>query len=361
MKTYLTLICHIYCGVVMFAQSSHDITIQNAKVSSDGATITVGFDAQVGPHFATRNYQYICTPVIVNMADTFSLPPIIVRGRNKELVVERQQRAGEYNNEYPGALITGNNTNIEYQAQMPADITINNASLLLLLMKEGCCKTEYLQAIPIETVFSYPVKEEIVEDVIVVEEPEIKIATMYYKFGLQFKVSSAVILADYGNNRQELEKMHQILEEQLSVDSQSQIERIEIIGFASPEGSTAFNNRLAQSRTNVLKEYILKHFPSIPETAIIIRNGDVDWDGLEALIAASTMDDRDVLLDMIRTSPKDSSLNDKIKQFKDGTTYQYLLKNFYPQLRSVYGIDIFYTEQKNQEFYLNSGAKIISE
>ncbi|MGL5563316.1 MAG: DUF3868 domain-containing protein [Tannerellaceae bacterium] len=361
MKTYLMLICHICCGVVIFAQSSHEISIRNAKVSSDGTSLTVGFDARIGSHFATRNYQYICTPIIVNMTDTFSLPPIIVRGRNKELLVERQKRAGEYNNEYPDALMTSNNANVEYLAQIPADITINDASLLLKVMKEGCCTTEYYQTTPIETVFSYPVDEEIVEEIVVEEEPEIKIATMYYKFGLQFKISSAVILADYGNNRQELEKMHDVLSEQLSIDSQSQIERIEIIGFASPEGSTAFNNRLAQSRTNILKEYILKHFPAIPATAIFIRNGDVDWDGLEALIAASTMDDRDVLLDLIRTSPKDSALNDKIKHLNDGATYRYLLKNFYPQLRSVYAIDIFYTEHKNHELYLNSGAKIISE
>ena len=86
------------------------------------------------------------------------------------------------------------------------------------------------------------------------------------------------IYEDYRRNPIELAKIRATIDT-VRNDADTRITSIRIKGYASPEGSYANNTRLAQGRTETLKDYVqrLYNFPSgVMATDTSLRTGQ-DW------------------------------------------------------------------------------------
>lgn len=116
---------------------------------------------------------------------------------------------------------------------------------------------------------------------------------------IQFKVNRTEIDPSVGANRRELESITAMLDS-ISGNLGMQIRRIELTGYASPEGSLPLNDRLAHGRTEALKSYI-KDEARLPDSIITVRHVAEDWDGLQAAIAASPLPDKEALLAIARS------------------------------------------------------------
>ncbi len=108
------------------------------------------------------------------------------------------------------------------------------------------------------------------------------------------------------------------------------IRRIELIGYASPEGAYRDNERLASARTEALKSFI-KSERQIPDSVIVVSHVAEDWDGLKNAINASTHRDKETLLEIIDS---DRSLDGKEKALRrHEISWEWINKEIFPGLR----------------------------
>jgi hypothetical protein len=126
----------------------------------------------------------------------------------------------------------------------------------------------------------------------------------------------------------------------------SRITRIIIAGFASPEGSFLFNDRLAWERAVSIKEIILNN-TNLPNRTINIYNGSVDWRGLYKLVAESDMYHKYQILKIIDFAPvwsSDRHLSrlDELKRLAGGEPYRYMYNHLFPLLRNAAYIKVYY-------------------
>ena len=88
---------------------------------------------------------------------------------------------------------------------------------------------------------------------------------------IDYPAGSTTLNPKYGNNRAELEKLNDRLRPLLASPKGM---RIELTGYASPDGSTKENEQLAGNRTIQFKNYLLKQY-KLSNDGIV----SVDWGG----------------------------------------------------------------------------------
>ena len=133
------------------------------------------------------------------------------------------------------------------------------------------------------------------------------------------------------NNPQELAKIRKMIDE-LKSDPNVKVNRLDIIGYASPEGTLAANKRLSEGRAMALRDY-LAHRYDFPRNQYYIVFGGENWDGLEKALETIELEYKDEVLDIIRNIPIEKGRETKLMQLHGGTPYRYLLKYIFPSLR----------------------------
>jgi outer membrane protein OmpA-like peptidoglycan-associated protein len=124
----------------------------------------------------------------------------------------------------------------------------------------------------------------------------------------------------------------------------SRIARIVIAGFASPEGSLGFNERLAWDRAVALRNFICSNSPVRPEQ-VYIHNGSVDWLGLRDMIERGDMWDKWRILDVIDRAPSWGEQRLRTLQRLDGgEPYRIMLRDYFPYLRQAAFIKVFFED-----------------
>lgn len=91
-----------------------------------------------------------------------------------------------------------------------------------------------------------------------------------------FNKSDSVFNPSNFRNRESLDSLHYLMNKNL------EFKDVTVAGFASPEGDSDFNQRIARARAYSLYSYILQ-FPDLTSGNITILPGKVDWNGLSHL------------------------------------------------------------------------------
>lgn len=121
------------------------------------------------------------------------------------------------------------------------------------------------------------------------------------------------------------------------------IDNIEIIGWASPEGPLSYNKNLSNKRAQMTEEFLKKRLESLSaqknshvtyknvnDIEFMTQGKGADWDGLMKAIENSNIKDKQVILNTLKKqSPEErvAQLNKYIKQYPE------LEKNIFPSLR----------------------------
>ena len=121
----------------------------------------------------------------------------------------------------------------------------------------------------------------------------------------------------------------------------SRVTRVVIVGSASPEGTLAFNDRLAWSRAVSLKEFIERN-TKLKGDAIRLFNGSEDWRGLRELVAASDMYEKNEILHIIDNVPITKGRESELMKLGGGRPYLYMLEHMFPELRNAAFIKVYY-------------------
>ena len=221
-----------------------------------------------------------------------------------------------------------------YQQTVERQQWMNIALLRLAVVRTDGCGTELFREERVLRVPT-PIITDRNKDVVVRTE---NIQQLRGRAFVSFPVNNTEVSQDFRKNRLELERLSQTIDS-VAGDSTVEILRIQVKGFASPEGSYANNDRLARERTSSLTRYIIENTKVAP---VLFHTGyeAEDWQGLRNFVDSTSLPiHRDDLLRMI---DRDMDPDEKLKLIR--TTwpddYKVLAQEAFPQLRHTdYQID----------------------
>ena len=152
---------------------------------------------------------------------------------------------------------------------------------------------------------------------------------------LNFKIGSAAIIDTLGNNKEQLEKIENLMSTLLH-QNEFYVDSITLTATASPDGSVRVNERMSKERAYSLRDYLINRLKNKGISELItVRWIGEDWDELVKLLKTSTeIRNRNKILDIIAQG-KDRDVTEAEIKSKFPQDYKYMLANLYPKLRAV--------------------------
>lgn len=132
----------------------------------------------------------------------------------------------------------------------------------------------------------------------------------------------------------------------------NEIDSVEVRSYASPDGSTVMNRRLAQLRADSLVAYLLRH-TKLPEEMFKVHADGVGWGLLREMVAQSDMQHREEVLGILDNTPEwvydeEGHIVDGVKKqlmdLQGGKPYFYMREHFFPDLRSCSAVSLYVKE-----------------
>lgn len=110
------------------------------------------------------------------------------------------------------------------------------------------------------------------------------------------------------------------------------IKNVEVAAYASPEGGVKFNDKLASKRQNTSEKYVKQTLKKTKvSTDIDARYTAQDWDGFQKLVAASSLQDKDVILRVLSMYQDPQEREQQIRNMSAG--FRELAEGILPELR----------------------------
>jgi outer membrane protein OmpA-like peptidoglycan-associated protein len=368
---------------------------QAARVVLDEATgmMTLTLDVVAGSVEGSDG-RLTMTPVLEGDAGTLYFPPVITEGRRARISRERGERSGIVTTP-EGARFLSPGERLVYTATLPAGEWSGEARLTTRSVSERCgCEVAVPATAGVAAPLVMTVNIERVNAVApaVVVEREVapvvgqatrstvaRVAAPYTfvapstpavrgllagggtrleveryidehrdeSLTVHFRVNSTVIEPSLGDNARVLEELVEALRALVDAPGKPRV-GVLVGGFASPEGSSLLNDRLATERATAVREFIASR-TSLTVSDIRVHGGGADWRGLRELVAASGMPWRSEVLRVIDTYPVWNPATQvgrltTLQRLRGGEPYRYMLREFFPRLRNAAFIRVFYEE-----------------
>ena len=284
-------------------------------------------------------------PQLVSSTTTYDLPRVSIKGRNEYLVYERRlavmSRKEKNSHKLPYRVEKNTKKQsgvIQYRYVLPYEAWMADARLNVQRDECGCGESTLMN---VEHTFDKVTLERMLVPYIVTPylsyvEPmveEIKSRDVQAEAFLDFEVNKVNIRPEYMNNPKELAKIRTMIDD-LKADPSIKVNRLDIIGYASPEGSLANNKRLSEGRAMALRDYLATRYDFARNQYHIIFGGE-NWDGLVKALEASSMKDKETFIHIIKNTGDDALRKKEIMHVGGGTPYRTMLKEIYPGLRKV--------------------------
>ena len=110
------------------------------------------------------------------------------------------------------------------------------------------------------------------------------------------------------------------------------VENVEIQAYASPDGGVKFNDKLAGNRQNESEKYVKNTLKQTKVNANIDAHYTAqDWDGFQKLVAASNLQDKEVILRVLSMYTDPQEREQQIRNMSAG--FQELANGILPELR----------------------------
>ncbi|MCL3852077.1 hypothetical protein M1P97_12345 [Parabacteroides sp. GYB001] len=161
-----------------------------------------------------------------------------------------------------------------------------------------------------------------------------KVVSQHFSVYVDYPAGGISVNPKYGNNRAGLAKLEERLKPLLQ-SAGGGVTKIRITGYASPDGNTKENERLAGNRSIQFKTYLQKQF-NLPDNGLVSVDwvGE-DWDGLKELISKSDKKYNSRVLAIFQLTDDPDSRRKQIKAMDNGAVYKDIEKSFFGRLRRM--------------------------
>lgn len=325
-------------------RSCDKVSIHEISMEKVGKELKVSFSVTPAKKPVRSNYKMTLTPYLYNNSDTISLEPIEIVGRQWVRKEKQRQRLTGNIMEAANRIIPTNEPS-RYQISLPYRKYMDHLSLRLLQTVEGCCTAKIIGNEELANNLALrtsPIAYKVMPQVSYIT-PEVESVKVRQESGvayIQFESGKYRLLSSLGSNKQEINKIRESID-LVSNNKFTEIKQISLVGYASPEGTWAYNSTLSKNRTKIIADYVRDTY-KLPMKIFCVKSLSEDWNTLAQLVAVDTTLSlhKEVLLSIIN-SDADPDLKDRqILNFEKGVPYKYILATLYPKLRrTVYRID----------------------
>ena len=362
-KAIITAIAIFGMSVIAAAQSR----ITNQTVVHDGKDAIVTFSIETDENTIPSNRKEIIMPYIYNGKDTVWLETVEVYGKNR-YKREKQENHLDGNKGWDlgeGQIHKGEAYN--YRDTAPLKRWMAPVNLGIRREIVGCACEEELadeKNLASATLFEEPPVEprRIPKDFAVAD------ATKEWDFGqdeleIIFKVSKIEIDSTVFNNEVTFGKILAAVDKIYS-NPKFRVDKIEIAGYASPEGRQSFNKWLGENRAKALIDYIIESRPqyNLTQNHFRLRNGEENWAGLRRHLLASSIEEKAQVVEIMDMDLPDEEKKLKIKAIDKGKVWKKMLKEVYPHLRCARYLAVYYeSAQDDAVDVINQANQMIRE
>ena len=142
------------------------------------------------------------------------------------------------------------------------------------------------------------------------------------------------------------------------------VQNVEIQAYASPEGGVKFNDKLAGQRKNESEKYVKNTLKQTKvDAALDAHYTAQDWEGFQKLVAASNLQDKDVILRVLSMYEDPQEREQQIRNMSAG--FQELANGILPELRRSRLIINYETigrsDEQIKEQYKNDASKLSAD
>ena len=337
---YIALCSFILGSFSLKAQvtTQDNIQIKQLKISKDENTVHLNMILNLDNLKLPSSNMLVLTPALRSKDGSHirRFRPIVIMGASRSRTIERATDFNGYRfADTPQVMKRRHNGTSEFiplTLTTPYEGWLRGGQLVFFEDKSVCAyeevrKAEYIALTPvlpllIEPVFRYTYVTPPVE--------EVKQRSETYSAHLNFQVGKHVILRDFKNNAEVLNKVDQVINE-IRNDKNLSITNFEITGYASPEGNEQSNMILSENRAEAFVAYLTDRYNIAPSTIRTNWEGE-DWKGLREVVTLSNIPNKTEILTVLN-EPANAQRKAKLKQLNGGRTYRMLLDEYYPQLR----------------------------
>lgn len=366
MKKYIiSLALFLALGCQAFSQISYlgEIKVENRKVEkNDRRKVSVSMDFNLQDLEMKKQHVLRLVPVIVSSDGTTEqeLPSVIIEGKIRHKANARLSSLEDVII-YPEAGVmlvrkNGIKQTVNYSVEIPFRKWMIGSELQLRANVNGCAQCDegseiaYIGNIlppmtPIySTSFITPVEE------ILKRRSETRTAR------LQFKVGSSIILRNYENNAEEIDKVIESFNLVKDNDDLS-ITGIYVTGYASPESSMKFNLELSKRRAQAFTDYVKRYIKDIDRSLYHVSWKGEDWGELRRQVEKHPdLTKQNEVLDIIDNCGDDKDeCENRLKALVPKEIYNRILTEMYPPIRR----NEYRIEYNVRHFNVEEGRKMI--
>lgn len=351
-------------GMNLIAGAQSRITGQ--AVVHDGKDAIVTFNIETDDNSIPSKRKEVIMPYIYNGKDTVWLETVEVYGKNR---YKREKQENHLDGDKGWDLAEGQILKGDvYSYRDTAPLKRWMAPVNLGIRREivGCACEEGLtdENIASATLFEEPP----VEPRRIPKEFAVADATRQWDFGqdeleIVFKVSKIEIDSSVFNNEVTFGKILAAVDK-IYANPKFRVDKIEIAGYASPEGRQSFNKWLGENRAKALIDYIIMNRPqyNLTQDNFRLRNGEENWAGLRRHLLASKIEEKQQVVEIMDMDLPDEEKKLKIKAIDNGKVWKKMLDEVYPHLRCARYLAVYYDSTQDEAVdVINQANQMIRE
>ena len=310
------------------AQSVDGVKVENLRMKRNGEFMAVNMDVDFSSLDVSSNSAVLFTPIIVNGNDSMELSSVGFYGRRRYYYYVRNGKS-IISADGKSYRVSEKPEEMDYNAVVPYESWMNGAYLVLNRSEFGCCNKVVDEQFSQLGMFNERIFSPGFRYVRPVHELE-KQRSLSGSAFIDFAISRTVINPVFRNNKAELAKIINSIDS-VKNDKDITVTALSVKGYASPESSYENNARLAEGRTEALKNYVQELYCFVPDF-ISVSFEPEDWAGLRAYVEASRLPNRSAILSLI-----DGNREPDNKEWMIQSTfpedYNTIYRECYPTLR----------------------------
>lgn len=310
------------------AHTLPSLAVTDAEVRADSLSLGLEFTIDPSALDISSNRRLTLIPVVAGADTTAAMPQVVVAGRMRYIRDLRRSDDSGAN-----LLRAGKDAPFVYRASMPLEPWTLHSRIEIEADETGCCgNAERRATVPVALIDLRPA--------VFAVPPDYSVKAPAATDNKTIELSGSAYI-DFRVNRTEIDPLYRRNPEELAVilntidtvcgNPDATVNRIEIKGFASPEGSYSNNTRLAKGRTEALKDYVMGRYGFKPEVFTTSFEPE-DWQGLRAYLIKSALPNRDAILALVDSDMAPDAKDHAIRR-RFPADYKFLLDNVYPGLR----------------------------
>lgn len=173
-------------------------------------------------------------------------------------------------------------------------------------------------------------------------------ASTNQNYEIHYAINSANTVVGFEDNSEELARLDSFFDE-LQRDTTIHISKIEIVGYASPDGTTKFNSELARKRAQDLSVMLANRY-NISDSNIAISSHVEPWSATSNAIEHSSLNNRNDLVRIVNSNEAPMTIDNKLKH--EDKAWKWMKSDVLPDMRRA-TVSIAYTKDRimdNREY-----------